>query len=99
MMTSSSSARRRYFDRSSFTSDSGTVFITPSYLLEPLVRVGFRHNGQDLDLVALDVIEDPQVFDAEPVLRIVPFPKAFDPALADLGRLVPQMDLHRVAHL
>jgi hypothetical protein len=68
-------------------------------LSEPRVGVRLRHHGEDLDLLALHVVEDPQLADAEPILRVGQPPKAFDAALAHPGRLVPQMHFHRVAHL
>ena len=58
---SSVSARCRYFERSSFTSESGTVFIALTYLFEPCIRIGFRDDREDLNLFALDVIKDPKV--------------------------------------
>ena len=70
-----------------------------SYLFEPCIRISFRDDRQDLDRVAFDVVEDPQVIDAQPILRMGQLPKTLDSALADFGRLVPQVDLHRVTHL
>src|SRR5450755_2313796 len=64
---SSVSARRRYFERSSFTSESGTVFIALTYLFEPRIRIGFRDDRETLNLLALDVIEYPKVIDPQPI--------------------------------
>src|SRR4051794_28947815 len=100
MTISSPSASRRYFERSSFTSDSATCFIALTVFLKPGVRLGFRDNRQDLDLVTRDVIEDPDVVtDAQTVLRVGQSAEPLDPALARLGGLVPQVLLHRVSDL
>jgi hypothetical protein len=51
-----------------------------------------------VNLLALNVIENPHVTDPEPILRMAHLPKALDAALTDLGRLVPQVHLDRVAN-
>jgi hypothetical protein len=52
-----------------------------------------------MDLVPNQFVEDPEVVDAEPILRAGQPPKALDAALAEFRRLVPQVELHRVAHI
>jgi len=70
-----------------------------TYLFEPCIRIGFRDDREDLNLLAPDVVKDPKVINSQPILRMGQLPKTLDAALADFGRLVPQMDLDRLAHL
>src|SRR5262245_30314087 len=99
MTICSVSAKRKYRERSSFTSESGTVFIRSTFLLKPGVGIGFRDDRQHLDFFANDVIEHTQLIHAKAILRVRELPKTFDPTLAHLGRLVSQVDLHSIAHL
>jgi hypothetical protein len=45
----------------------------------------------------LNIIEHSDLSQAEAVLRLCHPSEPLDPALADLGRLVPQMDLQRIS--
>jgi hypothetical protein len=68
-------------------------------LSNPCICIRFRDDTEDSDLITLNAREDPQVINAKSIMRTRKPPKTLDPDLADLGRLVPQMDLDRVPHL
>ena len=65
-------------------------------LLEPCVRFGFGDDREDLDLRFCNVIKHPDIADPEPVLRLGQAPKPLDATLADLRRLVREMELDRL---
>jgi hypothetical protein len=67
-----------------------------SCLLEPTLRLGFWHDRQDLNLQPNNIIEHSNFVDAESVLWLSHPAESLDPALAELGRLVAEVDLHRV---
>src|SRR5262249_37963785 len=96
---SSVSARRRTFERSFFTSERGTIFIALPCLSEPCIRIRFRNDAEDSGHRILNAVEDPQVIPSKPISWKGESPESLDAALADLGPLVPQMDLDRGAHL
>jgi len=88
---SSSTASRRYFERSSLTSARATSFALLGWrtlFVEPGLRFGLRDNCEDLDLRLCNVIEHPDVANAQAILRLAQAPEALDPTLADLRRLV-----------
>src|SRR5690349_7462402 len=90
MTISSSSAMRRYLDRSSFTSLSATVFIHLPFRLKPLSRSNLRHDGKYLYHASRNIVEDTDIADPQPVLRSRHAAKALDPALALARRLVAE---------
>jgi len=62
------SAKRRYRDKSSFTSARATARVRLPAGLEPLVRFGLRDDGEDFDGRFPDVIKHPDFpnpFDAD----------------------------------
>jgi hypothetical protein len=65
-------------------------------LVEPGLRLLFRDDGEDLDFRFSNVIEHPDVANAEAVLRLAHTAKPLDAALADAHGLVPQMPLNRI---
>src|SRR5437762_11552658 len=71
---SSSTAIRRYFDRSSLISTRptalGVVRGCRPLLVEPCLGVGFRDDGEDLDLRFCNVIKHPDVVHSQAVLRL-----------------------------
>jgi hypothetical protein len=89
---------RRYFDKSSFTLASATSRFSDSLFGEPGFRFGFRDDGEDLDRLACDVIEHPDVIHSEPVLRAAQPPEALNATLTDFGRFVTKMGFQRVSH-
>src|SRR6185503_12342979 len=94
MTISSSTASRRYLERSSFTSARATSFgalCWRAFLIEPRLRFGLRDDREDLDLRFCNVIEHPDVANSQTVLRLRQAPESLDPTLADLRRLVRQM--------
>jgi hypothetical protein len=68
-------------------------------LFKPSVRSRFRDDAKDSDVLTKNPVKDPQVINAKSIPRPRKPAKTLDPALADLGWLVPQMDLDCVAHL
>ena len=88
MTISSSTANRRYFDRSSLISARATALGLVSgwrpLLFEPRLRVGFRDDSEDLDLRFCNVIKHPDVAHSEAVLGLAQTPESLDAALADL---------------
>src|SRR4051794_33635289 len=85
------SASRRKCERSSFTSESGISFIlafrTVSAMPLPLVW----HYREDFNDRARNVVKDPHLVHAQPILWTVKATKPLDAAPARLHRLVPQM--------
>src|SRR3990167_2314776 len=97
-MISSVAARRRYFERSSLTFASATV-VGCARFVEPPLRRGFGDDGEVFDRTLGNVIEHPDIVDAQTVLRLLHPAQALDAALADLRRSEPKVALHGVAHL
>lgn len=93
---SSSAASRRYFDRSSLTSASATflglAWVGRPFRVEPSLRFGFCDDREDLDFGLCNVIEHPDVIDAQAVLRLPQASETLDSAPAVL-RLVCEMQL------
>src|SRR6266851_3859740 len=99
MTISSFSDRRRYFDRSSLTSDRATRFIVLSMFREPCVNLGFLHDRQDLDRLFSHIVKHANVVAcAKSILRMRQTAQPFDAALAHFGRLMPQMLFDGVTH-
>src|SRR5687767_15167128 len=93
MTISSSTASRRYLDKSSFTSASATSFgpvRRAAFFVEPRLGFGFRDDREDLDFRFCNVIEHPDVASAQSVLRLAQTAESLNPALADLRRFVRQ---------
>src|SRR4051812_12021010 len=95
---SSSTASRRYFDKSSFISANATV--RPALRWRPLLvesRLGvrLRDDRENLDLGLCNVIEHPDVSDPQAILRLAHPAEPLDPTLADFCRLVRQMYIER----
>jgi hypothetical protein len=94
MTISSSTASRRYLDRSSFTSASAASFGRlrwRAFFVEPRLGFSLRDNREDLDLRFCNVIKHPDVANTESVLWLAETTESFDSALADFRRLVRQM--------
>src|SRR5438094_8911032 len=98
MTTSSSSARRRYLDKSFFTSVKGTFFMQLSCPLKPCIRLSLGDDGQHLYSGFRYVIENADVTDAKPELRFRQPAQSLDAAFAGPGRLVAQILFERVAN-
>jgi hypothetical protein len=96
--TSSSSARWRYFDRSSFIFARATLFIGYTFLPQPFLRLILRDDGQDLDDSFADVVEHADVIDPQAVLGLTKPPEPLDPTPADACRFIAEMLLDRVAN-
>ena len=96
---SSSTASRRYLERSSFTSASATsraLFDWRALFVEPRLRFGLRDDREDLDLRFCNVIEHSNVAHAQAVLRLAQALESLDPTLADFRRLVRQVHVDRL---
>lgn len=61
------------------------------------MRFGFVDDRKDLDFLAEDVIEDPELVHAETELRSTQPAQALDSTFRDFGGLVPQMRFKRRA--
>ena len=87
MTISCTSASRKYLERSSFTTASatslGTVF-ADALFVKPRLGVGFRDDREDLDLRFSNVIEHPDMVDAQSILRLTETTQSLDAALAHL---------------
>jgi hypothetical protein len=59
--------------------------------VEPRLGFGLRDDREDLDFLLEDVIEDPDVAHAEPILWAREASEALDAALGDPGWFVSQM--------
>jgi hypothetical protein len=97
---SSSSAKRRYFERSSFTAARATSrgpLFAGAFLVEPRLGFGFPDEGEDLDLRFSNVIEHPDVIDAQAILRLTGPAQAFDRLL--LTFVGPCLRCRRMASL
>ena len=91
---SSLTASRRYLERSTPPSARATSFapcVGVPCLVEPRLRFGLRDDREDLDLRFCNVIEHPDVADAQAVPRLAQTPESLDPTLADFRRLVCQV--------
>jgi len=99
MTISSSTASRRYLDRSSFTSASATSFGRlrwRPFFVEPRLGFGRRDNREDVNVRLCNVIKHPDVANTESVLRLAEATESLDSALADFRRLVRQMHCKRL---
>src|SRR5688572_20313296 len=99
MTISSSTASRRYLERSSFTSASATsraLFAWRALFVKPRLRFGFRDDREDFDLRFCNVIEHSNVAHTQAILRLAQAPESLDPALADLRRLMRQVKVDRL---
>ncbi|MGH9330056.1 MAG: hypothetical protein ACRD09_06410, partial [Vicinamibacterales bacterium] len=100
MTISLSTARRKYFERSSLTSARGTTLVAGlggrALRIEPALRLGFRDDREDLDLRFCNVIEHPDVANPQAILRLAQTSESLDSALADLRRLVRQVQGKRL---
>ena len=96
MTTSSRSARRRYFERSSLTSARATARRGRAFCVEPRSRPGLGDHAHDFDGRFCNVIEHPDVADPRAELRLARPPQPCDPASADLRRFMPELHLNGV---
>jgi len=70
-----------------------------AYLSQPVIRVGFRDDGDDPDAAIANIVEDSDFADPKAKLW-APFAcKALDPGAGDIGRLMAQMALQPVSDL
>jgi hypothetical protein len=99
MTISSDAASFRYREKSSFTLARATRFGWGALVVEPRLRLGFGDDGKDLDRTRFNVIEHPRLFNPQPVVRPLQATQPLDTALAQLGRLMPQMTLDGIPHL
>src|SRR5207253_5344600 len=97
MTTSRSSASLRYRERSSLTSDSETFF-TRDFRTGRAMTLPPTDDCEHFHRIARDVVEHSNFADAEPILRPGQSAQAFDTALAQLLRLMPEMLLERLPH-
>ena len=67
-----------------------------SLFREPGLGLLLRDDGKDFDCRLRDVIENPDLVNPEPILRPIKASQALDPAPAQLGRLVAQVQLDGV---
>ena len=88
---SSRSASRRYFERSSLIFARATSRFGNPFLDEPGFSLRFGDDGEDLDRLARDVIEHPDVIHSEPKLRAAQPPEPLDAALTHPSWLMTQM--------
>jgi hypothetical protein len=63
------------------------------------LRLGFPDDGEDLDFCFCDVIEHPNLIDAQSILRLLKASETLDSALAHLCGLEPQVDLKGIPDL
>jgi hypothetical protein len=99
---SSSTASRKYFEKSSFTAaratSLGSLRAWRPLLVEPRLCFGFCDDREDLDFGFCNVIEHPDIADTQTVLRLAQAPKTLDSTLADFRRRVCQMDFKGFRH-
>jgi len=81
---SSSTARRKYRERSSLISASATALGWRPFFVEPSLRFVLVDDRKDLDLRFSNVIKHPDICNPEPVLRLREPTQSLDPAFADL---------------
>jgi hypothetical protein len=93
---SRSAASLRYRERSSLTLARATRRGWGSLFREPGFGLFLRDDGKDFDRRFRDVIENPHILDPEPILRPIKSSQVFDPAPAQLGRLMAQVQLDGV---
>ena len=67
-----------------------------AFFVEPRLGFGLRDDREDLDFRLCNVIEHPDVANAQSVLRLAETAESLDPILADLCRVVRQMRLKRL---
>ena len=77
-------AKRRYFDRSSFTRASATTRVGRAFPLEPRLRFGFGDDGEDFDRRFRNVIKHPDVADCQEILRTTQPSEPLDSTFTDL---------------
>ena len=95
---SSCAARRRYFERSSFTSANATAWPWCAVVREPSLRLACGDDGKDLDRRFCNVIEHPDVTDAQSVLRLAKPAQTLNATLTDLRWLVSEVTVDAVPH-
>lgn len=88
---SSRSASRRYFERSSLIFARATSRFGNPFLDELGFSLRFGDDGEDLDRLARDVIEHPDVIHSEPKLRAAQPPEPLDAALTYPSWVMTQM--------
>src|SRR5918994_6700057 len=99
MRISSDSASRRKRERSSLTSASATWRIRRAVFDEPGRRFSFRDDREDFDGFRRDVIENADLPNPEPILRLAQATQALDAALAAPGWLIAQVPFEGIADL
>src|SRR5262245_14798639 len=99
MMISSPAARRRYFEKSSLSSANATFRISGCLFVEPFLRIRFLEDGKDFDRCFLDVIKHPYFINSQAILRSAYPPETLDPAFAQLGWFVSQVNFESVTNL
>src|SRR5262245_62156085 len=68
--------------------------ISLSMEAQPCLGTALGNDGEhDNYVVVTDVVEDPNLLDTKPVLRLAETPQPFDPALAGRLRPMPEMGL------
>jgi hypothetical protein len=65
---------------------------------EPSFRFGFADDGEDLDRLACDVIEHPDIIHSKPKLRAAHPSEPLDTAPTYLGRFVTEMGFQRIPY-
>ena len=70
-----------------------------AYLSQPVIRFGFRNDGDDPDAAIAKVVEDSDIADPKAKLWAAFACKPLDPGPGGIGRLMAQMALQPVADL
>src|SRR5262249_13098033 len=98
MTISCRSARRRYLERSSFTSDSATFVFFFAFLREPFICILLGDDCQYLNtrIGFIHIVEYSNVLDAQAILGPGHTAQPLNPTLAYLCRLVAKVTLYRV---
>lgn len=76
---------------------SGTFRL--AYLRDPGGGLGLRNDCQDLNFVTAHIVKDAKFIDNKSMLRASQTSKSLDSALTHLGRLMPRMNIHSIAHV
>jgi hypothetical protein len=67
-------------------------------LCEPYVGLRFGHDRQNFDGRTRNIIEHPDIVNAQPILRPTQSSQPFDATATRFLRLVPQMRFERTSH-
>ena len=68
-------------------------------MIEPRLGLVLRNDRQNVDLIALDIVENANLPDTQPKLWLANASQPLDPASAALCRLVPEVALDSVPNL